>query len=222
MRYDILITFLVSVISIIIGALVTRHYSARRRLELVIPSFLDVVALSHVAKDKIQVLYQGMHIKSLWVLRVVIQNRGNFDIEQRMVRAFPRINLGAFARIIDIEPVHLDRESLVELSVEDERYAVLKIDYLQRRRQAAFQIVAHSAGGAVLRPDDIVLENGIIENTTVSLKNLLACGFTGKLERFVNTVLKFNRPLMWAYTILKREKYLEIFHRRKRFPKITR
>lgn len=195
-------TIVVAILSLILGALVARHYSTRRILAIVIPSLFDIVDLSRVAKDKIKVLYQDKPIGSLWVIRVVIQNQGNYDLEKKLVRSEPKVSLGDFAIAIDVEPVNIDKEASIQTTIEEGKFITFHINYLQRGKQAAFQVLAHTTKGFDLKPNDIILDRGIIENTDVRLVNLLTGGFRGVTESLYCFIRERLKLFAWAYIII--------------------
>ena len=198
--YEVGLVVLVGILMLVLGSLVTRHYSMRRSLVLVIPSVIDVVDLSRIAKEKIEVLYQGVRIESLWVIRVLIRNRGNVDIEKGMVRSNPRIDVGELAKAIDVEPVDESESSSIQSSIEEDRYVAFEINYLPRKAQAAFQVLAHTPNGFDLDPSAITLDRGIIQNTDLDLVNLSVPvpGFWGILIRHVR---RRRKIVLWAYMI---------------------
>ncbi len=191
------ITIIVAIASIILGALITRHYSARRVLDMVIPSYFDALDLRHIAKEKIRVLYQGKPVESLSVIRVVLHNQGNSDIVKNMVKNHPMLFFGDLVKLIDVQPVYSDKETNVEASINEEKYVIFKIDFLQRRKMVAFQILAYLDKRSNFNPGDITLEPGIIENTDTRMKNLLSTEVYGVVDRFLFTIDKIRKPLTY-------------------------
>jgi len=172
MNINILLYVVSIIITIIIAVIVTRYYSTRRILNLVIPSIFDIIDISRIAKEKIQILYKNNRIESLWVIRVVLQNSGNFDIEKNMVHIAPQIDFGNSVKVIDVEPIYTDSESEINAEISEEGFCIFNIGYLKRRKQSAFQILVHTQCGKSIDYKDISLNQGVIENTDIRLINL--------------------------------------------------
>lgn len=172
--HDLTVTIVVGAICLILGALATRYYAARRRFLIIIPTMIDLVRVSRIAKEKIQILYKGRAVESLWVVRLVLQNRGNLDIDASLVRTPPHIQLAPSVKLIDVEPVHVKGHDSITARLEGEDKVTFDIDYLQRKQQAAFQLLVHAESGKTLRPVDIVCDSGTIANTTTSFTNLMS------------------------------------------------
>jgi hypothetical protein len=162
---EILITIILSLFSIVITIIITRHYSYRSCIAIIIASVFDIIDLSKVAKDKIEIFYNKIPIEQLWIIRAILNNQGNIDINSDMVHNPPSLRLIEDARIIDAENISNDNINKVDSFIMNEKSVVFNINYFQRRNLLAFQILVHTNKGISLKPDDIILSKGIIENT---------------------------------------------------------
>jgi hypothetical protein len=169
---EIEITIAVGLIMMLLGAVATRHYSSRRRINFIMPSLIDVVNISHLVKDNIKIYYRDVPIQSLWVLRLIVKNNGNFDINKDMIRNLPKLTFKDSVKIIDIEPVIYDDNALISGLRSSETSIDFDIEFLKRGKQTAFQILFHTVDDSRVRMDDIKLSEGVIENTTVKLIKL--------------------------------------------------
>lgn len=195
-------SIVIAILSLILGALITRYYATRRRINIVVPSAFNLVDLSRVAKEKIQILCNNKPIENLWVVRIVIQNRGNIDVESSAIRANPTLSFGESIEIIDIEQRHVGEENQVKATIRDTRFAEFKIDYLKRREQAAFQILVHSPKGDNFSPKDLSVAAGIIDNTDIHLANLAAGAMPATFTGVAKVIRKYRKLIGWAYLLL--------------------
>ena len=199
---QIIITVVVALISLFLGGAITRYYSSRRNLALVVPSLFDVIDLRRVAKEKIQILYNQKNIQSLWVVRFLVQNRGNADIQKSMVRRCPYVSFGDKAVAIDVEPVSLPEDAIVNATIGETGTVSFSIEYLKRHSQAAFQILVHSETEAWLSAGDIVADTGLIENTKVDFVNLMSGGFPHFMDRTSEIVRLHRKVIIGIYMFL--------------------
>jgi len=199
---EIVVAVLLSLISLVVGALVNRYYASRRKISIVVPSLFNLVDLSRVAADKVQILYANKPIESLWVIRIVVQNSGNADITEEMVQILPRVSFGEATSIIDVEPTHTSSESDAEALVVDNRLVDIKINYLRRGRESAFQILAHAARGSAIDPNDIRIEQGLIENADLGIYNFLTAAVPSVLQQPYKILRKQRKLVARVYIVL--------------------
>ena len=200
--HDLVITIVVGVISLILGALATRYYAARRRFSVIIPSMVDLIKISRIARERIRILYKDREVEALWVVRLVLQNRGNLDIDASLVKTSPSIQLAPSLKLMDVEPVHIKDHNSITARLHGEDKVIFDIDYLQRKQQVAFQLLVHTESGKTLRAADIVCDSGTITDTITSFTNLVSNSMPD-IFRSIEQFLRLGRKtIIRAYFVL--------------------
>jgi hypothetical protein len=62
----------------------------------------------------------------------------------------------------------------LKATIDREDKVTFEVEYLQRKKQAAFQLLVHTESGSDLRPTDITCDIGTIANTSGKFLNLMS------------------------------------------------
>jgi len=164
-------TFSISFLSIIIGIIVSRYYSSRRKIKFYIHSIYDIIDTEIFNKKKLQFYYDSKEIKSIWIVRAIIRNEGNVDIDYKQVRHPPKLYFKPTAKILDVVESYPGSNSIIFNLDENTNSIEFDIQYIRRREHLAFQVLINSENNMVYY-DDIRIEEGIIDNTDIAIVNL--------------------------------------------------
>ena len=102
---SVITTIILFILSIIITVLITKYYSFRSKLNIILTSIIDLVKISVLARGKVKILYNNEEVKSLSVIRIVIENQGNTDLSEEQVKIAPSIKFMPKIKVISIDDV---------------------------------------------------------------------------------------------------------------------
>ncbi len=196
----IILTLSITLISIILTAIISRHYAMRSKLYFIIYSIVDLVKLSRIAKDKVQILYNAQPVDSLSVIRIVIENHGYIDISKDQMRSKPKIKFINSAKVIDIEEVdkNVENEIIPEIDLENNEI-YFDLIYIKRKEKTAFQILVHKEKGEPIEYKDLTFYKGTIKNTDVRFLNLEAVRFPKYVDNFFEILRKHPKIITIFY-----------------------
>jgi len=196
------VTIIVGIVTLLLGALISRHYALRSRLTVYVPSLFNLVSMSSVSSGKVSIVSDGRPLYSLWVIRAIVRNDGNHDITEKLVRSSPSLDLGPSAKIIDVLPVHISPESRVDALPTADSTLAFQISYLKRGSYSGFQVIVTTPQGGRIDAADLSLDPGLIENTKVKLDNVVG-GFVPNIMRYpTKWLMRRNAIVPWAGYLL--------------------
>jgi hypothetical protein len=155
-----------SLAALVVGGLITRYFSTRRRLIVAIPSAFDLVRVSKIAQTRVQIQFDGNTIERLWVVRIVLRNCGNRDIEESMVRSPIVVTISDPMNAIDLECVYQSSSNEISTSILDSHTIEFTPVFLRRRSSAAYQILVIGNLNQPLDPACIECDLGTIVDTS--------------------------------------------------------
>jgi hypothetical protein len=168
------VTVLTTVVAIVITALVTRWYSSRRALDIVLSSAVNVLQLPDVGAGRVTASYDGEPVRSLWSLTILVCNTGNVDIDSKQVRKAPAVALGGAVRVLDATVLTPERDDRrVAVSSEPDGNVQFAIGYLRRGCGVECQLLLDQDGDADFSPDGLSLADCLVENADCRWLNLL-------------------------------------------------
>jgi len=176
----------------------TYYSSMRKRLDITILSIWQWVNVDNIAKGKISITYDGKVARSLWSCKLVLENKGNFDITEQMVRSPIAIGFPDYIEVLGakVTPGH---GSEGNLSIDQGKQVKINIKFLPRRKHVAIQLVLNLKDDKFLSRKDLNINPGIIENTEVKVDSM----GNERVSRLNKFIFKYVEPfLLWMITLI--------------------
>lgn len=171
-------------LSIVITIFITRHYSFRSALKIILTSIINLFDLSKFEKWKLDVLLNGKAVESLWVIKIILENCGNSDLIKTMECKPIKLTFPKNFEICDIKIGKIDKNE-IEASFDGDSIEI-KIQYFKRKSIIPLQILATMKKAMKIDPNDIKLADGLIINTKINLID-----FVNKRNLFIKSVFPF-------------------------------
>jgi hypothetical protein len=198
----IIITAIFFLLSILLTIVITKHYSSRSELNIIIASILDLVRISSDAKDKIKVLYNNEEVKSLSVIRLVIENQGNNDISEDQVKVFPSLRFINNVKIINVDEISKGNKSNVQTKVIGDNEIQFHFKFLSRKNKCAFQILVHNEEGFTTSIRDLSFYEGVIKNTRLKFTNYDVSDLPSMIARMNHFIQTNYKAITVVYSLI--------------------
>jgi len=197
---SIFINIIITFTTIILTALITRYYAFRSKLYFVIFSIFDLVKLSSIAKEKVQIIYNSQPLDYLSIIRFLIKNSGNVDINKEQIRSKPILKFKNSTKVIDIEEVENKDNNRINPIINSKNGEIqFDIEYIKRKNLIAFQILAYKDNGKSVEYNDIEFSKGIITNTDIKLLNYEAERFPRYILKILNIIFRYPKLILFFY-----------------------
>lgn len=164
---------LLSIISILIGFLISFFFSERRRLTIVYLGEKNLANISNISK-KLTLLYNKEDITSLYVTELLFCNNGNKDIKLEYTREAPHIILDNNRKILDVFLLNPSFNSKINFKI-DNNIVYFEVEYLKKDHKGAVQILTTSTElpyNNNIISDLQSIKSGTIEDTKVTIEPL--------------------------------------------------
>lgn len=200
MDENLLVTLLVSAMSVVTGGVLTWWFTSRRRIDFAVISAIEALRLSMVPKERLEVIFNGQSLHSLWVVRVVLHNRGNLDVSRNLVREAPSLGFPLQCVILDASQLNADKGAAIAVTQSDHNLA-FDIEFLPRGARVAFQILLRSDEKIEALGGSLNLKPGTIENTKISTVNTVSGRLGGTMSRLGRFIRRHPMAIVYIYLL---------------------